>query len=69
MSVASLRIQPSRVVLRGNLTMSDGEDVLSTTLQGIRDLDKDGNRGKSHKDQELTCGVPQPPRRAMREWR
>ena len=28
-----MKISPSRTVLRGNLTESDGEDVLSTTLK------------------------------------
>jgi len=32
-------------VLRGYLTQSDGDAVLSTTCQGIRFVCKNGNRG------------------------
>ncbi len=46
-----------------------GEDVLSTTFLKDWSAEQSWEQRLSCRDWELTCGVPQPPRKAVREWR
>jgi hypothetical protein len=46
-----------------------GEDVLSTTFLKDYRAEQSWEQRLSGRDWELARGVPQPPRRAVREWR